>query len=141
MRAAIPKYTVLTGPLFKLFEDVHRKADKISKRAVAKIALESMGWQTEHGKAFEDTKAALANAVRLAYPDEEQALRLFTDAGDIRCSVVKSKIPKDDMHLPFEQQRHQSLAFLSGSFKGPSLHWSTSEKKAIAIIHSVKFTL
>lgn len=49
-----------------------------------------------------------------------------------------TQIPPEDLERPFEKQRHESLAFLSGSSHGLSEHWSTPEKEAVVIVLSVE---
>ncbi|OWZ04351.1 hypothetical protein PHMEG_00023761 [Phytophthora megakarya] len=43
-----------------------------------------------------------------------------------------------DVGLPVHEQRHQPLAFLSGSFVGSMSRWSTIDKEAFAIVISCK---
>lgn len=93
--------------------------------------MECRTWQ-----GIDCTKAALANAVTLAYPDSNRKLCLFTDASDKHWSGILTQIPERDLDLPFVEQHHEPLAFQSGSFAGFSYRWSTPEKEASAIIKS-----
>ena len=138
MRAAIPQFTTVVAPLTSLLEQVYQKAVKRTKRAVAKVALNEIGWESEHTKAFADAKTAIGNSVTLSHPDPTKIKCLFTDASELHWSGILTQIPPDDLDLPFHEQRHFPLAFISGSFRGSKYRWSTPEKEAAAIIYSVE---
>ena len=74
----------------------------------------------------------------LAHPNSSKILCFFTDASDKHWSGVLTQIPPSDLDKPFAEQNHEPLAFVSGSFTGSSLRWSTFEKEAAAIINSVE---
>ena len=138
MRSCIPQFTTVTAPLAQLLEKVYKHAGKRTKRAVAKVLLESVACSDVHLRAFDSTKSALANAVRLSHPHPDQILCLFTDASEQHWSGILTQIPPEDLSSPFADQHHSPLAFLSGSFSGSSTHWSTPEKEASGIINSVE---
>jgi len=134
MRAAIPEFTKTMAPLAELLEKVYKDVGRRTRRAASKVKLQELGWNEEYTKAFDDMKTALAHAITLAYPDSDKALCLFTDASDHHWSGILTQMPHADLDLDFDKQRHEPLAFLSGSFKGASSRWSTPEKEASAII-------
>ena len=138
MRMAIPQYTKNVAVLSDLLECIYSKANKRTKRAVAKVSLKEAGWNKGHDKAFTRVKKALAEAVRLAHPDHSKAFCLFTDASEQHWSGVLTQLSQDSLDLPFNEQAHEPLAFLSGSFTGSSTNWSTAEKEAAAIILSAE---
>ena len=138
MCMAIPQYTKTVAVLSDLLECIYSKANKRTKRAVAKISLKEAGWNKGHDIAFTRVKKALAGAVRLAHPDHSKAFCLFTDASEQHWSGVLTQLSQDSLDLPFNEQAHEPLAFLSGSFTGSSTNWSTAEKEAAAIILSVE---
>ncbi|ETV78978.1 hypothetical protein H257_07762 [Aphanomyces astaci] len=47
-------------------------------------------------------------------------------------------VPVEDLALPASDQRHEPLAFLSGSFRGASGRWPIVEKEAFAVVESCK---
>jgi hypothetical protein len=49
-----------------------------------------------------------------------------------------AQVPFEDLSLPLGEQRHQSLAFISGAFTGASERWSIMEKEAFAVVESCK---
>ena len=138
MRTAIPQFNATLGSLAKMLEDIYTTAGKRTKKAVSKYKLADFGWNNSHTEAFEATKKALANSVVLSHPDQSKTFCLFTDASDRNWAGILTQIPKDDLDVPFIQQGHEPLAFLSGSFTGASHNWSTPEKEAAAIIYCVE---
>jgi hypothetical protein len=47
-------------------------------------------------------------------------------------------MPKEDLDLDVLLQRHEPLAFLSGTFKRSQKHWSVIEKKTFPIVEAVE---
>jgi transposase InsO family protein len=50
---------------------------------------------------------------------------------------VITQIPPNDIHLPPGDQRHEPLAFASGTFSGAASHWSMLEKEAFPIVAAI----
>jgi len=138
MRCCIPEFNKVTAVLSEVLEEAYLHAGKRTKRAIAKLSLrEHTSWNTAHEKAFQDVKNALYNAATLAHPDPQKLLFIFTDASETHWAGVLTQIPPEDRDLPFDDQRHGALSFLSGSFKGSSSRWSTPEKEAFAFFESI----
>ena len=138
MRTGIPQFTTVIEPLAVLMEEIYKIAGTRKKRRLTKYALDANGWNHTHREAFENVKQALAKSVVLAHPSASKLICLFTDASDKHWSGILTQVPPNDIDLPFAEQKHQPLAFLSGSFHGASSRWSTPEKEAAAIIYSVQ---
>jgi RNase H-like domain found in reverse transcriptase len=49
---------------------------------------------------------------------------------------VATQVPPADLELPRSEQRHEPLAFFSGSFTGAMRRWAIIEKQAYAIVVS-----
>jgi hypothetical protein len=62
---------------------------------------------------------------------------MFLDASLDFWSIVITQIPPDDIHLSPSDQRHEPLAFASGTFSGASSHWSMLEKEAFPIVVAI----
>ena len=136
MRSAIPEFTKLIAPLAALMETVYTEAGGRTKKAVLRISLKQNLWDEEHSESFKTVKNALHNVATLAHPDSNKVLCLFTDASDLHWSGVLTQIPRSDLDEPFDQQHHEPLSFLAGSFKGSRSRWSTAEKEAFAVVES-----
>ena len=137
MRTAIPAFSTLVSPLHTLLETAYARAGgKRTKAAVSRILLSEVGWTGAHAEAFEKCQNALANATTLAHPSPEKRICLYTDASQDFWSSIATQVLPEDLDLPPEQQRHEPLAFLSGSFTGSMRRWPIIEKEAYAIIAS-----
>lgn len=138
MRSCIPEYAKLTEPLHELLERAYKAANKRTKRAIRKLDLHDLGWEVEHSNAFRNMKCAIEQAVTLSPPDPAKAFCVFTDASDNTWSGLLTQVSYTDLDLPFEEQHHSPLGFVSGSFHDASSRWSTPEKEASAIINTIK---
>ncbi|KAH9092351.1 hypothetical protein LEN26_018494 [Aphanomyces euteiches] len=138
MRNSIPQFNQLIALLQKLLDDVCTAADSRKKSRLIRFRLLEHGWNSTHLLAFNQCKSALQAVVTLAHPDPDKAVCLFTDASNDFWGAVVTQIPTDDEGVDLVNQRHEPLAFLSGSFKGAQLRWSTIEKEGFAIVTSCK---
>jgi RNase H-like domain found in reverse transcriptase len=91
-------------------------------------------WGKEYTASFEALKNQLTNQVTLSYPKEDYDLVLSTDSSETHWSGVLTQVPKDQLYQPLEEQQHEPLGFLSGSFGGPSKSWSIVENEAYAVV-------
>ncbi|KAH9152761.1 hypothetical protein AeRB84_004872 [Aphanomyces euteiches] len=138
MRQSLPQFNELVAPLLDLLDVVCVAADSRKKTKLEKFLLSHHGWGAEHVRAFNACKEALKHIVTLAHPDPEKIFCLFCDASHQFWGAALTQIPRNEEDLDFESQHHEPLAFLSGSFKGASLRWSTTEKEGFAIVQSCK---
>jgi RNase H-like domain found in reverse transcriptase len=119
MRTAIPSFSTLTAPLRNLLECVYSlTGGKRTKTAVARIILSSAGWNDMHTGAFKSCQNALSQAATLAHPSRDKRVCLYTDASQEFWSAIATQDPHGDRNSPRENQRHEPLAFLSGSMIG-----------------------
>ncbi|KAH9150500.1 hypothetical protein AeRB84_006672 [Aphanomyces euteiches] len=116
MRASIPDYNKLIDPLRRLLDVAVKAAGSSKKKALARYALSVVGWSQDHAACFVDVKSALANFVPLSHPRSVMEVSVFRDASDKFWGAVATQIPSEDLSLPLEDQRHEPLAFLSGTF-------------------------
>jgi RNase H-like domain found in reverse transcriptase/Reverse transcriptase (RNA-dependent DNA polymerase)/Integrase zinc binding domain/Integrase core domain len=135
MRTAIPSFSTLTAPLHNLLECVYSvTGGKRTKTAVARILLSGAGWREMHTEAFKSCQNALSHAATLAHPSRDKRVCLYTDASQEFWSAIATQVPYGDLDSPREDQQHEPLAFLSGSFTGAMRRWPIIEKEAYAII-------
>jgi hypothetical protein len=134
MRQSLPDYNAMVAPLTRILDVVCTYAGTRKKERLAKHQLVDHGWGQEHLLAVGRCKDALARMATLAHPDPDKAFCLYTDASQDHWGAVLTQISPDQRELPLEDQAHEPLAFLSGTFKGASLRWSTIEKEAYAIV-------
>jgi hypothetical protein len=137
MRTGLPGYSTMVSPLHALMEATYETAGgKRTKHAVSKVALADVGWSEEHMACFLQCQNALENLVTLAHPSPEKRICMYTDASSDFWSSITTQVPPEDLDLPPMEQRHEPLAFLSGSFTGAMHRWSIIEKEAFAILAS-----
>ncbi len=130
MRQSLPNYNEMVAPLTRILDVVCTHAGTRKKDRLARHRLADHGWGQEHMLAIGRCKDALARMATLAHPDPEKIFCLYTDASQDHWGAVLTQIDPDQKPLPLEDQAHEPLAFLSGTFKGASLRWSTIEKEA-----------
>lgn len=138
MRSSIPGYNRLVGPMQQCMEAVYQKAGGRTRSSVARVELDAKLWGREQADCFVASKDALKHAVELAHPDMAQRLCVFTDASDRFWGAVITQVPEGDTEKAVEDQRHQPLMFLSGTFSGAASRWATVEKEAFALVETVK---
>ena len=62
---------------------------------------------------------------------------LFTDASETHWAAVLTQVDTKHMRKPIDEQAHEPLSFLSGSFAGHSANWSIVEKEAYAVVEAM----
>jgi len=72
----------------------------------------------DHDTAFSRVKELVAHAVTLAHPLQDYELCLFTDASHFHWRGILTQVPKKHLNVTVHDQKHEPLAFLSGSFNG-----------------------
>eukprot|EP00171_Calliarthron_tuberculosum_P002686 IDg2686t1 len=133
MSIAIPEFSKRVAPLVTVLEEAYEKVGKRTKRAIKNIALRSLSWGPDEERAFANLQDSLRNAVKMSYCAQDKVPCVFTDASNRFWSGVITQTTTKDLLKPFEEQRHEPLAFLGSEFKGAQLHWTTFEKEAFAI--------
>ena len=138
MRSCVPEFTTKIDLLAKkALENVYELAGSRKKKKKSGIVLDNTIFGQKEKDCFDNMKTELHYAATLAHPDPEKSLCLFTDASDKHWSGVLTQIPENEKDQPFEEQHHEPLSFLSGTFKNNQLNWSTVDKEAYAIVESV----
>ncbi len=76
--------------------------------------------------------------MELAHPDLAKKLCVFADASEGFWGAVITQVPMEHVTRAFEDQHHEPLMFLSGTFTGAASRWATVEKEAFALVETVK---
>jgi hypothetical protein len=129
MRTAIHSFSELVFPIPELLEAVYARSGKRTKKAAARISLHEVGWNADHQQVFKSCQTALAHATTLAHPSTGKRVCLYTDASQDFWSAIATQVPPSDLDLPSDGQRHEPLAFLSGSFTGAMSRWPIIERR------------
>jgi len=93
-------------------------------------------WKEEHSKCFERMKHIIALSVTVTHPKDGYEVCIFTNASDFHWGVIVTQMPKEDLDLDVLVQRHEPLAFLSGTFNRSQKHWTVIEKEAFPIVEA-----
>lgn len=134
MQSDVPKISTVTGPLATFMKQVYAIVRKRTRRAVAKVSLEFVGWSSIHEKSFVACQRALKHQVTLVYVDLNKGLCVFKAASDLLWAGVISQTPYANLYLLIQDQRHAPLTFLSEHFRDAELRRPTIEKEAYAIM-------
>ena len=135
MRTSIPNYSKLVAPLLELLEECYKEVGGRTKKKLGKLSLTSK-WGTVHQDSFDLLRSTLEDQIKLAFPKPDHDIVLCTDASETHWSGVLTQVPKMERKLPVEEQKHEPLGFVSGSFKNASFSWATVEKEAFAVLES-----
>jgi hypothetical protein len=134
MRKHIPHFAAIFQPL-RSHLDAHIAAHG---RRCIKARLSSDEWPASMAAAYAAAKDALASAALCAHPDPRLQRCAFTDASDKHWAVVLTQCPTALADTDPAAGHMQPLAFLSGSFAGSQLDWSTADKEAFAIMQAFR---
>lgn len=113
LRSFIPHFAEITAPLYKL----------------CNISPSDFVWTPEAQRAFDDTRAAIAEADVLYIPDPGGHYDIETDASDFAIgSVLKQRDHDGKMHV---------VAFESRVLLPAEKNYSTTQKELLSIIHAL----
>ena len=87
-------------------------------------------WGDKENEAFESLKSLFLSCVMLAHIDPALKFVLQTDSSDIGLGGVLYQVDK--------LGEEQVIIFLSRSFRGPELRYTTTEKELLAVIYCLK---
>ena len=152
IRDSIPEYARIAEPLRKLLEQVcliAQESDlaagrkfKRNKRRMQRIDLlkgingERPLWTDAHETAFCLLKRQVAEAVALAHFDKDKIMCAFTDASDIGWGAIVTQCDEGELVKDVEEQKHEPLAFVSGTWDKVSMKYSTCDQEAVAIFYT-----
>ena len=136
MSLSIPDFARRVEPLVELLEKAYAKSGRRTKRSIKNISLKDLSWGAQHEQTFLDLQESLKKAVAVAFPRPGHTLCVYTDASERFWSGIVSQTTEDELKKPYEEQRHEPLAFLGGAFRDAELNWSTFEREGFAIFQT-----
>ena len=131
IRTSIPDYAKAVGRLQKKLLAC-KKA--VNSQKTSRLRHKILDWTSQDEEAFLRLKLIISRSVTLNHPDEAKTMCLFSDASDLHWGLVLTQIDPKELKKSVKYQKHEPLAFLSGSFKGSELNWSIIEKEAWPIV-------
>ena len=93
-----------------------------------KHATKTITWTTEGLQGFEKLKAMVNACPKLYFINNAYKVVLYTDASDYAHGAYLCQIAPNGEG----EEREEPIRFLSGSFSGAQVRWSTIEKEAYA---------
>ena len=87
-------------------------------------------WNSEEEIAFNTLKDRFLKSVMLSHPDPKLPFVLQTDSSDIGLGGV--------LYQENQQGEEFVIQFISRSFRGPELNYTTTEKELLAVVHCLK---
>ena len=136
---SIPSFAERVSPLRKLLEQAYSKVGgNRKKKAIARLSLSTLGWNETHSRAFRDLQEQIQDATRLAHRNPDLVLCISTDASEKHWAVAATQCHPRELSKPQATQKHQPLAFLSGTFSEREEHWSTYEREAFAVVQAFR---
>ena len=135
MRSTIPHYNREMEPLQNCLKDIVSKIGSNKKKVLARRQLSNyIEWDDVVRNSFLQTKELLKKSIISTHYDPQQRLSVFPDASDKHWGLFITQVPREDLNLPYEDQRHSPILMKSGSFKGSSSSWHIKEKEAYPIL-------
>lgn len=129
MNNSIPDFHRQVQPLNDILEAVYKKAGRRKKSALNSIMLRQLSWSTAHKLASASKQDGLCNAVKLAFRREDHSLCVYTDASEGFWAAVITQTKEEQLETKVNEQQHEAMAFLGGTFTGVQRNWTLYEKK------------
>jgi hypothetical protein len=135
IRSTIPHYNEHMASLVDCLRDIVSKVGSNKKKVLDRRFLVNYEeWNEQVINDFRKSKELLQGSIISTHYDPAIRICVFPDASDKHWGLFITQVPKEDLQLSFEQQRHSPLLILSGSFKSGSMNWHIKEKEAYPIM-------
>ena len=137
LRTSLPRMAEVVEPLRVFLEQVMAGASSRTKRVARYRVKQEDEWTAERVRTWRASQDLVAQAVPLYHPRPGCVVLMFTTASDFHWGSSFTQVPEEEFHsgVALENMSHESLAFLSGSFKGSQLRWATVDKEGFAIVN------
>jgi hypothetical protein len=121
VRSTIPHYNMHMHPLTECLQNIEATIGSNKKKILGKRNLSDYTeWDEDKLAAFVKAKDLLKSSVISTHYDPTQRLCVFPDASDDHWGLFITQVPKEDLKLSFEEQRHSPVLIMSGTFKNSS---------------------
>ena len=111
-----------------------KKLKSRKKRLLVGIHLADCGWSTRESVAYAALKQCLYDAIRLAVPNPNKQLCLFTDASSTGCSILVTQTDKVELNKPLLEQKHEIVFITTHRWTDAEYKWHVSSQEAFPII-------
>lgn len=138
MANSIPRFDERIHPLRQLLENAYQVSGNRTKKAIAKVQLQKIGWDTEYSFVFGNMQEQIQVMVLNAHRNQSKTLFVHTDASALFWAAVVTQCDEMELTKSTTTQCHYPLAFLSGVFLTTQEHWTIFEKEAFAIVQTFR---
>ena len=128
--------SVLSDFLNKLFNAKITKGKKSSrkKKALVGMKLTDYGWGEKEASSFQKCLKVVHEAIRMAVPDKDKELCLFTDASTVGCSIIVTQTTKEELNKPVREQKHDIVFMTTHRWDDTERRWHISSQEAYPIV-------
>lgn len=124
--STFPLFAERVSILRDLLEAAYAKANgSRKKKSISKFKLSDLGWHNQHLPAFNDLQEQLKKATQPTHIDTSMTQCIHTDASDCHWALAATQCMPEELNKPIQDQVHQPLAFLRGTFSEREELWST----------------
>ena len=114
--------------------DMSTKAKVLNEMVTPYVPRSKLTWTTEQEKVFFQVRDEVANCPALFWVDPNAQVIVMTDASDYGYGCYIYQVKTDAQG----NTKEYPIRFMSHSFVGAQLNWSTIEKEAFAIFMTLK---
>ena len=137
LRVSLPQYAEVVSELSNMLKESQKAVGSAKKTKLRKRVLE---WDEAGITAFKNLKDLLSKSVELSHfhYEKDYVLCLFTDASDHFWGIILTQVLRSEWATkPLQEQKHEPLAFLSGTFTGSHYYWPMIIKEGYPIVHAM----
>jgi len=131
---ALYNLAAIIYPFRLMLDSIHKARGTKKNRGLVGTSLATFGWSAEHTAAWKTLLNSIVSRVKCTTYDPGKELCLFTDASNTHFAAVITQCTSESLSPPFNNQTHEPLFFLSGTFKGAQLNYHVSSKEAWPIL-------
>lgn len=103
-------------------------------RRKAQLTGAKLSWTEEEVVAFQDVLRMVERSCKLAFPDNDATLCMFTDASKTGWALIVTQVVNWKDGIPVDEQDHELIVCRAGLFKKAQLNWSVIEKEGYPIV-------
>lgn len=140
MSNATPDFHRRVELLNNSLDKAFKQTGKRKKEHIKNVLLSKLSWGFKNNAALISIQDSRRQAAKLAFPKEEHAIWVYTDASEEFWASIVVQTAKYQLTENMEEQKHKPMAFLGGRFAGAQRNWTTYENEAYAIVHTFNGT-
>lgn len=117
MSTALRRFAEKAAPLYAMLEAAYKWSKKRTKKSIANLAWQSLGWEPEHFAVFAGLQAQLKNVIETAHRDPALYLDIRIDASDAFWVAAVTQCDVKALKKPFDKTTASANCFLEQSLQ------------------------